>query len=255
MEIINNHIEWNEEDKTITIRKRLCKYDIQCILSKNPRRFVIDVLDNDSLAALKNIRKKIDIPYLQINNIARECDNLINCLPNGIDILNIGYNCWNKKINNLPNSLKSLTMFCNTYEDCLNLPHGIENLTIGLETTTINLSNLSSSIKSFKLINDGFDIDINCIPKSINTLILFNCYDSCIPIENTLEQVQYLCIKNNNPWSVSQVLKKFNNCIDLKLDLLDYNDELLSSISSTVKKITFELANTDYDQNDRKNIL
>lgn len=188
---------------------------------------------------------------VKINNIANECDNLINSLPNGIDALFIGYNCWNKKISNLPNSLKTLKMFCYTNEDCLNLPHGLENLNIGLETS-IDLSNLPSSIKNLILSNDGFYIDINCIPKSINTLKLINCYDSCIPIKNTLEQVEYLTIKNNNPWSVSQVLKNFNNCIDLELDLLDYNRELLSSLSSTIKKIKCKLTKLDYEENDRK---
>lgn len=247
MEIINDHIKWNEEDKTITIRKRLCKSDIQCILFRNPKRFIIDILNKESLTVIKNIRKKINIPYLLINNIARDCDNLINGLPDGINTLILEYRCWNKKISNLPNSLKTLSMFCYTNEDCQNLPHGIENLNIGIGfNTTIDLSNLPSSIKNLTLQNYEFKIDINCIPKSINILTLINCYDSCIPIENNIEQIHKLSIKNNNSLPILQILKKFNNCIDLSLNLLDFDDELLNSISSTIKKITFVLENINY---------
>jgi hypothetical protein len=190
MEIINSSIEWCQDNYEITItdRKKVSKYDLQCILSRNPKRFVVDMLNEESLKVLAQIKEKIDIPYLEINNI-RDCgDNLINSLPNGINTLNIGFNAWNKKIYNLPNSLKSLTMFCYNVDDCMNLPHGLEtlkicievndinlsnlppslvNLTLCIEVNDINLSNLPLSIKTLKLLNDGYRVNLDSIPREI----------------------------------------------------------------------------------------
>lgn len=111
------------------------------------------MLNEESLKVLEKIKAKIDIPYLQINNITADGDNLINSLPNGIITLNIGYNCWNKKIYNLPNSLKSLSMCCYSNDDCCNLPHGLENLTLFIEAYDIDLSNLPTSIKTLTILN------------------------------------------------------------------------------------------------------
>jgi|688.fasta_scaffold618165_2 hypothetical protein len=173
MEIINSSIEWCQDNYEITItgRKKVSKYDLQCILSRNPKRFVVHMLNEESLKVLAQIKEKIDIPYLEINNIGRdnlgEGDNLINSLPNGIITLNIGFNCWNKKIYNLPNSLKSLTMFCNNVDDCMNLPHGLETLKLCIEANDINLSNLPPSIKTLKLLNDGYRVNLDSIPREI----------------------------------------------------------------------------------------
>jgi hypothetical protein len=174
MEIINSSIEWCQDNYEIIItgRKKVSKYDLQCILSRNPKRFVIRMLNEESLEVLYKIKKKIDIPYLQIDNI--RADNLINSLPNGITTLTIGYDCWNKKIYNLPNSLKSLQMLCYYVNDCVYLPHGLENLTLEIVSHDINLSNLPSSLVNLTLHIKVHDLNLSNLPLSIKTLKLLN---------------------------------------------------------------------------------
>ena len=176
MEIINSSIEWCQDNYEIIItnRKKVSKYDLQCILSRNPKRFVINMLNEESLAVLAQIKEKIDIPYLQINNIRDGGDNLINSLPNGINELNIGYNAWNKNIYNLPNSLKSLEMFCYNINDCMNLPHGLENLILYIEVNELNLSNLPPSLVNLTLCIEVNELNLSNLPPSIKTLKLLN---------------------------------------------------------------------------------
>ena len=179
MEIINNSIEWRKGsgyihipckdnyEIIITGHSKVSNYDLQCILSRNQNRIVVNMLNKESLEVLEKIKAKRDIHYLQINTIGFDSDNLINSLPNGIITLHIGYNCWNKKIYNLPNSLKSLVMYCHTNDDCCNLPHGIEYLTLGITVDDIDLSNLPSSIKHLKLLNVFNQINLDNVCKSI----------------------------------------------------------------------------------------
>lgn len=179
MEIINNSIEWRKGSGCIHIPckdnyeiiitgiSKVSNYDLQCILSRNQNRFVVNMLNKESLEVLEKIKAKRDIHYLQINTIGFDSDNLINSLPNGIITLHIGYNCWNKKIYNLPNSLKSLVMYCHTNDDCCNLPHGLEHLTLGITVDDIDLSNLPSSIKYLKLLNVFNHINLDNVCKSI----------------------------------------------------------------------------------------
>ena len=176
MEIINSSIEWCQDNYEIIITnlKKVSKYDLQCILSRNPKRFVINMLNEESLAVLAQIKEKIDIPYLQINNIRDGGDNLINSLPNGINELNIGYNVWNKNIYNLPNSLKSLEMFCYNINVCMNLPHGLENLILYIEVNELNLSNLPPSLVNLTLCIEVNELNLSNLPPSIKTLKLLN---------------------------------------------------------------------------------
>lgn len=254
MEIINSSIEWCQERQEITITgiKKVSKYDIQCILSRNPRRFVVNMLNEDSIAVLEKIKEKTDIPYLEINHIRNGGDNLINGLPAGIMRLKIGYDAWNKDIRNLPGTLRELHMSCFSVDDCQNLPHGLEFLDLILETSNVDLSNLPSSIKTLFIYSEYYEINLSCIPSSIKSLDL-HCNDSNIIDDEPLEHIQHLsitCMSYSNYGSNSivsgpiiKILNKFSNCKELQINLDEYQniEDTLEAIPKSVNKITLGL--------------
>jgi hypothetical protein len=261
MEIINNSIHWVQETGEILITgiKKVSNYDLQCILSRNPRRFIVNTLDENSLAVLEKIKKKTDIPYLEIHHIRNGGDNLINCLPNGIAVLHIGYNVWNKDIQNLPNSLIELDIWCYSIFDCMHLPHGLEILKIAIEISNLDLSNLPSSIKKLVLYCNNFAIDLSSIPRSIEFLELIDCNDSNDSNDSkiinndyaVLDHILILNIRNKTEdGSITKLLEnlsnKITNCNELYLEIYhDISLKELNLIPEKILKITLELRYKD----------
>ena len=138
-----------------------------------------------------------EINYTYRSSFNRNVDNLPN------NITHIIFGCYfNKTVDNLPITLSHLIFGENFNQNVDSLPNSLTHISFNLyfNQPVDNLPNSLIKIKFYNHINCPYTHEINCLPDSIEIIILD--VDYCLPIDKFPENLKIiLCsasfIKNN----------------------------------------------------------
>jgi hypothetical protein len=193
-------------------------------------------IDKDILDKLKNL-KKLHTKVNVINNIEIKSDSItkleltfnynsrsLNLITKNLrDVKIYGYIAKNYStsiLGNLPNGIKKLTIDCKYELHLENLPNSLESLTLGRNLINESLDNLPENL--LELIIEGKSIQsLNNLPKSINRIIFpFNSpTKNKIKLYCTNEKMFRSCInKIKNPNDITINLNKMDSYLIKKIN-------------------------------------
>jgi hypothetical protein len=145
---------------------------------------------------------------------------LIDFLPEGIEEIHLG-RFFNKPINNLPSSLKKLSIcshelnYSKFNQSLDNLPTGLECLILKLiENFNHTLDNLPSNLKELHLVVKNFNHPLNNLPQALEKLIVskFNFYET-YSLPSSLKEVNitYKIIPEETEMIQENLISKYPN--------------------------------------------
>lgn len=215
------------------------------------KKIIYDDSYDEEINCLPQFIKKIQFGFKfnkSIDNLPDCIDTLIfgeafnqeiNKFPEGIRKLYFG-SSYNKKLI-LPNNINTLHLGNNFSKKIENLPNNLKSF--GVNYFTLNLIKKQKFLKTLKITSYFEKIDKIYIPSSVDTLILMCRYEGVIP--NNVCKINYLLCTNDIPISNKYVKHIANYCSDTfpnKLISVNFNHYFNKSIDffpQTLKKIVF----------------
>ncbi len=204
-------------------------YPIDKLAQTNIRILKLGTSFRQSLDNLPLTLKVLDMEY------AEQFDSPINNLPDGLEVLKLGY-FFNQPINNLPKTLKVLYTNCYFNHPLDNLPIGLINLRIGGDYTH-NIDNLPETIQVMEIGEQCF-CPYDNLP--INITFLTICSATKKTIEKLPPNLQTLVLKYSQNFYVDL------NVLPTTLNQIYLIESKILNSNSLIKKYPHIQIKDDY---------